>query len=50
MIAKVTKNSQQNNSDTVKSENEKEVPKEIRKEGYISAEERHIIIDNLRLL
>ena len=43
-ITKVSKNSQQNNSETVTNENDKEIPKE----RYISPEERQKIIDNLR--
>ena len=42
-IAKVSKNSLQNNSETVTNDNDKE----IRKERYISLEERQKIIDNL---
>ena len=42
-IKKFPKNSQQNNSDTVTNENNKEIPKE----RYLSPEERHKIIDNL---
>ena len=41
---KFKKNSQQNNSETVKNENDKEIPKK----GYISPEEIQKIIDNLR--
>ena len=44
-ITKVSKNSQQNNSDTVTNEHDKE----IIKERYISQEERQKIIDDLRL-
>ena len=44
-IAKVSKNSKQNNSDTVTNEHEKEIPKE----RYISPEERQEIINELRL-
>ena len=40
-----SKNSQQNNSETVTKENDKEIPKE----RYMSPEERQKIIDNLRL-
>ena len=43
---RVSKNSQQNNSETVTNENDKEIPKE----RYISPEERQKIIDNLRLI
>ena len=42
---KVPKNSQQNNSETVTNEYDKEIPKE----RYISSEERQEIIDKLRL-
>ena len=42
-LKKISKNSQQNNSDTVTNENNKEIPKE----RYLSPEERHKIIDNL---
>ena len=45
-ITKVSKNSQQNNSETVTNENDKEIPKE----RYIFPEERQKIIDNLRLI
>ena len=41
-----SKNSQQNNSETVTNENDKEIPKE----RYISPEERQKIIDDLRLI
>ena len=44
-ITKVSKNSQQNNSDTVTDEHDKE----ISKERYISPEKRQEIIDDLRL-
>ena len=43
-ITGVSKNSQQNNSETVTNEHDKEIPKE----RYISPEERQKIIDNLR--
>ena len=43
-ITKVSKNSQQSNSETVANENDKEIPKE----RYISPEEKQKIIDNLR--
>ena len=43
-IAMVSKNSQQNNSETVTKKNDKEIPKE----RYISPEEKQKIIDNLR--
>ena len=41
--SKVSKNSQQNNSETVTNENDKEIPKG----RYISPEERQKITDNL---
>ena len=41
----VSKNSQQNNSETVTNEHDKEIPKE----RYISPEERREITDELRL-
>ena len=44
-ITKVSKNSQQNNSETVTNEHDKEIPKE----RYVSPEERQEIIDQLRL-
>ena len=37
-ITKVSKTSQQNNSETVTNENDKEIPTEIPKERYISSE------------
>ena len=43
-ITKVSKNSQQNNLETVTNENDKE----ISKQRYISPEERQEIIDQLR--
>ena len=43
-ITKVSKNSQQNNLETVPNENDKE----ISKQRYISPEERQEIIDQLR--
>ena len=43
-ISKFSKNSQQNNLETVTNENDKEVPKE----RYVSSEDRQKIIDNLR--
>ena len=49
-ITKVSKNSQQNNSETVKNQNNKEVPKEIPQEKYISPEETQKVIGNLRLI
>ena len=42
-IVKVSKNSEQNNSETVINEHDKEIPKE----RYISPEERQKIIDDL---
>ena len=45
-ITKVSKTSQQNNSDTNRNENGKELPKE----RYVSLEERQKIIDDLRLI
>ena len=42
-ITKVSKNSQENNSERVTNENDKEIPKE----RYISSEERLKILDNL---
>ena len=42
---KVSKNLQQNNSETVTNEHDKEIPKE----RYISPEERQNIIDELKL-
>ena len=47
-IVKVSKNTQQNNLETVTNENDKEIPKEIPKERYIISR-RKTIIDNLRL-
>ena len=44
-IMKVSKNLQQNNSETVTNEHDKEIPKE----RYISPEERQNIIDELKL-
>ena len=44
-ITKVSKNSEQNNSETVTNKHNKEIPKE----RYISPEERQEIIDELRL-
>ena len=44
-VTKVSQNSQQNNSETVKNENDKK----ISKEKYISPEERQETIDELRL-
>ena len=45
-ISKGQKNSQQNNSDPVTNEHDKEVPKE----RYVSPEERQKIIDDLTLI
>ena len=45
-ITKVSKTSQQNNSETVTNVYKKEIPKE----RYISPEERQKIIDDLRLI
>ena len=45
-IKKVSKNSQQNNIETVPNEHDKEIPNE----RYISPEERQEIIDKLRLI
>ena len=45
-ITKVSKNSQENNSETVTNDHDKEIPKE----RYISPEERQKVIDNLRLI
>ena len=45
-ITKVQKNSQQNNSETVTDEHDKEIPTE----RYISPEERQKIINDLRLI
>ena len=45
-ITKVSKNSPQNNSETVKNEHDKEIPEE----RYISPEERQKITDDLRLI
>ena len=44
-ITKVSKHSQQNNSETVTNENDKK----ILKERYVLPEEKQNIIDNLRL-
>ena len=44
-IIKVSKNSQQNNSETVTNEHDKEIPKE----KYISPVESQEIIDKLRI-
>ena len=45
-ITKVSQNSEENNSETVTNEHDKEIPKEM----YISPEERKKIISSLRLL
>ena len=42
-IIKVSKNSQQNNSETISNKNDEKLPKE----RYISPEERQKVIDNL---
>ena len=44
-MTKVAKNSQQNNSETVTNEHDKEIPKK----RYVSPEKIQEIIDNLRL-
>ena len=46
-ITKVSKNPQQNSSETVTNENDEEIPKEIPNERHASPEERQRIIDNL---
>ena len=43
-FAKLSKNSQQNNSETVTNEHDKEIPKE----KHVSPEERQEIIDEIR--
>ena len=45
-ITKVSKTSQQNNSETIKNKHDKEIPKEI----YVSPEKGQKIIDDLRLI
>ena len=45
-IMEISKNSQQNNSETVSNDHDREVPKE----RYVSPKERQIIINNLRLI
>ena len=45
-ITKVSKNLQKNNSETVRNDNDKEIPKK----RYTSPEEKQKIIDNLRLM
>ena len=47
-ITKVSKHLQQNNLETATNQNDKEIPKEMPKQRYISSEERQKIIDNLR--
>ena len=47
-ITKISKHLNQSHSDTVTNENNKEIPKEIPNEKYISPEERRKIIGNLR--
>ena len=49
-ITKGSKNSRQNNSETVTNKNYKETPKEITKERCVSPEERQRIIDDMRLI
>ena len=49
-ITGVSKNSLQNNSETVTNENDNKIPIELPKERYISPEERQKIIDELRLI
>ena len=44
-ITRVSKSSQQNNSETVTNKHDKEIPKE----KYISSDERQEIVDKLRL-
>ena len=46
-ITGVSKNSQQNNSESVTNENDQEILKEISKERYMFPEESKKIIDNL---
>ena len=45
-ITKVSKNSQQNNSETAANKHDKEIPKE----KYVSPDERQEIIDEMRLI
>ena len=45
-ITKVSKNLQKNNSETVRNDDDKEIPKK----RYTSPEEKQKIIDNLRLM
>ena len=42
-------NSQQNNSETVINEHDKEIPKYIPKKRYMSLQEKQKIVDNLTL-
>ena len=49
-MIKVSKNFQQNESETVTNENDKEIAKEISNERHISLDKRQEIIDNLRLI
>ena len=53
MIMEYQKNSQQNDSETITNENDKEIPieipKETPKEKYISPEKRQEIINELKL-
>ena len=48
-ITKVSKNSQQNNSETVTNENDKEAPKETPKERRVSPDERQKTLIILKL-
>ena len=45
-ITKVSKNSQQNNSETVTNEHDKQIPKE----RYVSPKERQKVIDDLKII
>ena len=45
-ITNVSKNSQQNNSETVKNQHDEEIPKDI----YVSPAKRQKMIDDLRLI
>ena len=49
-LTKASKKSHQNNSETVANENDKEIPKEVPKERYISPEERHKVMGKLGLI
>ena len=49
-IIKVSKNSQQNNSETVTNENDKGAPKEIPKERCVSPDERQKILLTILIL